>query len=101
MNFISCWLPQAFEDFVHEECKSFTPTLQEGAHKHAANENGEQEDVESSKAIECIVGIQKRATTSSNSPPQEGDNSECSRYKFASNQIAFDYDKHGKYSNKI
>ena len=27
-NFISSSLPQACEDCVHEECKSFTPTLQ-------------------------------------------------------------------------
>ena len=64
-TFISCSLPQACEDCVHEECKSFTPTLQGDAHKHVANENGEQEDdIESSKVIECIVGIPKRATTS-------------------------------------
>ena len=47
-TFISCSLPQACEDCVHEECKSFTPILQEGAHNHATIENGEQEDVESS-----------------------------------------------------
>ena len=44
--------------------KIFTSTFQEGDHKHATNENDEQEDVESSKIIECIVGIPKRATTS-------------------------------------
>ena len=66
-TFISCSLPQACEYCVHEECKTFTLTLQEDAHKHAANENGKQEDVEISKVIECIVGILKRATTSSNS----------------------------------
>ena len=62
---------------VHEECKSFTPTLQEDAHKHATNGNGKQEDVESSRVIEFIASIQRRATTSSNSPPQEGGNGEC------------------------
>ena len=45
-TFISCSLPQPCEDCVHEESKNFTLTLQEGSHKHAANENGEQEDVE-------------------------------------------------------
>ena len=75
--------------------------MKEGAHKHATNENGEQEDVERSIVIECIVGIPKRSTTSSNSPPQEGDKGECSRYKYAFNQVAFDYDKHGKLSHKI
>ena len=43
--------------------QKFTPTLQEGSHKHATNENAEQEDVEISTVIECIVGIPKRATT--------------------------------------
>ena len=63
-TFITCSLPQGCEDCVHEEWKFFTPTLQEGARKNAANENDEQEDVESSKVIEAIVGIPKRATTS-------------------------------------
>ena len=75
--------------------------MQEGAHKHETNENDEQEDVESSKVFECIVRILKRATTSSNSPPQEGDKGECSRYKSAFNQVSFDYDKHGKFSHKF
>ena len=48
-TFISCSLPKVCEDCVHEECKSFTFTWKEGTHKHEANENGEQEDVESSK----------------------------------------------------
>ena len=81
--------------------RSFTPTLKEGAHKHAANENGEQEDAKISTVIECIVGIPKGTTTSSNSPPQEGDKCECSRYKSYFNHIAFDYDIHGKFSHKI
>ena len=67
-TFITCSLPQPCEVCVHEECKSFTPTLQEYSHKHAANENGKQEDVEIYKFIEDNVGILKRATTSSNSP---------------------------------
>ena len=100
-NFITCSLPQACEVCVHEECKSFTPTLKEDAHKHATYGNGKQEDVEISKFIESIVGIPKRATTSSNSPPQEGHNGECSRYKFSFNKLTFDYDKPGKYSHKI
>ena len=98
-NFITSSLPQACEVCVHEEyCKSFTPTLQEDSHKHATNGNGKQEDVESSKAI---VGILKRSTTSSNSPPQEGDKGECARYTYAFNEVYFNYDKHGNYSNKL
>ena len=57
-NFITCSLPQACEVCVHEECKMFTPTLQEDAHKHATNGNGKQEDV--------VVGMPKRSTTLSN-----------------------------------
>ena len=98
--FISCSLPRACEVCVHEECNNFTPTLQEGAHKHAANENGEQEDDEISTLIECIVGFPKRATTSSNSPPQEDKKCEFSS-RSVFNQVAFDYDKHGKFSHKI
>ena len=82
---------ETFEYCIHKECKSFTPTLQEGDHKHATNENSKQEDVEISKTIEKIVGIPKRATTSSNSPPKEGDKGECARYKSAFNQVAFKY----------
>ena len=80
----------------------FTANLQEDAHNHAANENGEQEDdVESSKFIECIFGILKRASTSSYSPPQEGDKGECAMYTSSFNQVAFKYDKHGKSSHNI
>ena len=50
-TFISCSLPQAHEDCVHEECKSFTPTLQADAHKHATNGNRKKVVVESSKFI--------------------------------------------------
>ena len=75
--------------------------MQEDAHKHETNGNGKQEDVEISKVIEAIVGILKRATTSSNSPPQEVDKGEYSRYKWVFNQVAFDYDKHGKFSQNI
>ena len=63
-NFITCSLPQACEVCVDEECKSFIPTLQEDAHKHATSGNGKQEDVESYKVIETIVCILKRATIS-------------------------------------
>lgn len=86
-NLITCPYPQACEICVHEECKSFTPTLQEDAHKHATSGNGKQEDDERSKVIETIVGILKRATTSTNSPPHEGDKGECARYKSAFNFI--------------
>ena len=51
-TFISCSLPQACEYCVHEEWKIFTPSLKEGDHKHAANENGKKESVESFKTIE-------------------------------------------------
>ena len=100
-NFITSSLSQACDVCVHEECKSFISTLQEGAHKHATSGNGKQEDVERSKFIETIVDVPKRDTTSLNSPPQEGDKGECARYKYAFNQVSFDYDKRGKSSHKI
>ena len=73
--------------------------MQEDAPKHAISGKGKQEDDEISKVIETIFGILKRATTSSNSPPKEGDKGECARYKSAFNQVSLDYDKHGKYSH--
>ena len=63
-NLITCSLPQSCEVCVHEEWKTFTPTLKEDAHKHETIENGNQEDVEISKIVESIVGILKRDTTS-------------------------------------
>ena len=69
MTFITCSLLRSCKVCVHEEWKSFIDTLQEDSHTHATNGNGKQEDVESSKTIETIVGIPKRAITSSNSPP--------------------------------
>ena len=75
--------------------------MQEDTHKHVNSVNGKQEDVESSKVIETIVGIPKRANTSSNSPLQEGDKGECAKYKSSFNQVSFDYDKHGKSSHNI
>jgi hypothetical protein len=40
--------------------------------------------------------LQKRVCNSSNSPPQNGEKGECSRYKSAYNSVAFDYIKHDK-----
>jgi hypothetical protein len=38
-----------------------------------------------------IVGLQRRACNSSNSPPQRGDKGECSRYNSAYRSVSFDY----------
>lgn len=51
--------------------------------------------------INTIVGIPNRTTTSSNSPPEEGNKGECARYKSSFNQVYFDYDKLGKSSHNI
>jgi hypothetical protein len=37
-----------------------------------------------------VVGLQRRACNSSNSPPQRGDKGECSRYNSAYHLVAFD-----------
>lgn len=72
--------------------------MEEDAHNNSTSGKGKQKDVESSKDIKTIIGIPKRATTSSNSPPQEGNEGECEMYKYVFNQVSFDYDKHRKSS---
>jgi hypothetical protein len=59
-----------------------------------------QESCDSYEDKNIVVGLKKRASNSSNSPPQEGDKGECSRYTYACNSIAFDYVEHGKFSCK-
>jgi hypothetical protein len=41
-----------------------------------------QESCDSHEDKNIVVGLLKRASNSSNSPPQEGDKGECSRYIF-------------------
>ena len=50
-----------------------------------------QESFNNHEDQNIFVGIQKRASNSSNSPPQEGDKGECSRYNSAYHSVAFDY----------
>ena len=50
-----------------------------------------QKSCDNHEGKNTVVGLQKRASNSSNSPPQEGDKGECSRYISAYNSVAFDY----------
>ena len=62
-NFVSSSIPQACKACVQDECKCMK---QESCGSHADKK--------------IFVGLQKRASNSSNSPPQEGNKGECSRY---------------------
>ena len=44
-----------------------------------------------------VVGLQRRACNSSNSPTQRGDKGECSRYNSAYHSVSFNYVKHDKF----
>jgi hypothetical protein len=73
-TFVASSIPQACKVCVQDECKCV-----------------KQESCNSHEDKNIFVGIQKRASNSSNSPPQEGDKGECSRYISACNSVAFDY----------
>jgi hypothetical protein len=59
-----------------------------------------QESCDNHEDKNIVVGIQKRASNSSNSPPQERNKGECSRYIFSCNLVSFDYVEHGKFACK-
>jgi hypothetical protein len=65
-NFVSSSIPQACKVCVQDECKCV-----------------KQESCDSHEDKNIVVGLQRRACNSSNSPPQRGDKGECSRYNSA------------------
>jgi hypothetical protein len=82
-TFVASSIPQACKVCVQDECKCV---------KQKSCDNDEDKNT--------IVGLQKRVGNSSNSPPQEGDKGECSRYNSAYHSVAFDYVKHDKFACK-
>jgi hypothetical protein len=82
-NFVSSSIPQACKACVQDECKCV-----------------KQESCDSHEDKNIVVGLQRRACNSSNSPPQRGDKGECSRYNSAYHSVAFDYVKHDKFACK-
>jgi hypothetical protein len=56
-----------------------------------------QKSCDSEEDKNTIVGLQRRACNSSNSPPQRGNKGECSRYNSAYHSVVFDYLKHDKF----
>jgi hypothetical protein len=81
--FVASSIPQACKVCVQDECKCV-----------------KQESCDNYEDKNTIVGLKKRASNSSNSPPQEGDKGECSRYISSHNSVYFDYVEHGKFSCK-
>jgi hypothetical protein len=82
-TFVASSIPQACKVCVQDECKCM-----------------KQESCDSHEDKKIVFGLQRRACNSSNSPPQEGDKGECSRYISTYNLVAFDYVKHGKFACK-
>jgi hypothetical protein len=79
-NFVSSSIPQTCKACVQDECKCV-----------------KQKSCDSDEDKNTIVGLQRRACNSSNSPPQRSDKGECSRYNSAYHSIAFDYVKNDKF----
>jgi hypothetical protein len=59
-----------------------------------------QESCDNNEDKKNVVGLQRRACNSLDSPPQRGDKGECSRYNSAYHSFAFDYVKHDKFVSK-
>jgi len=53
-----------------------------------------------SNNLEEIDGVLKGATSSFASPPHEGNKGERERYKYGSNHIPFDFEKHDKFPHR-
>jgi hypothetical protein len=79
-TFVSSSIPQACKACVQDECKCV---------KRKCFDSNEDKNT--------IVGLQRRACNSSNSPPQRGDKGECSRYNSAYHSVVFYYVKHDKF----
>jgi hypothetical protein len=79
-TFVESSIPPACKACVQDECKCV-----------------KQKSCDSDEDKNTIVGLQRRACNSSNSPPQRGDKGECSRYNSAYHSVAFDYVKHDKF----
>ena len=100
-NFVSSSPPQ--EGFKGESSRTFVESSNSSACKTCDQDECKcvkQKGCDSHEDKRRFVSLQKRASNSSNSPPQRGDKGECSRYKSAYNSVAFDYVKHGKFSCK-
>jgi hypothetical protein len=82
-TFVASSIPQACKACVQDECKCV-----------------KQKSCDSHEDKNTVVGLQRRACNSSNSPPQRGDKGECSRYNSAYHSVAFDYVKHDKFACK-
>jgi hypothetical protein len=79
-TFVESSIPPACKACVQDECKCV-----------------KQKSCDSDEDKNTVVGLQRRACNSSNSPPQRGDKGECSRYNSAYHSVAFDYVKHDKF----
>jgi hypothetical protein len=79
-TFVESSIPPACKACVQDECKCV-----------------KRKSCDSDEDKNTIVGLQRRACNSSNSPPQRGDKGECSRYNSAYHSVAFDYVKHDKF----
>jgi hypothetical protein len=97
-NFVSSSPPQ--EGFKGESSRTFVESSIPPACKACVQDECEcvkQESCDSDEDKDTVVGLQRRACNSSNSPPQRGDKGECSRYNSAYHSVAFDYVKHDKF----
>jgi hypothetical protein len=82
-TFVASSIPPACKACVRDECKCV-----------------KQESYDSHADKNIVVGLQKRACNSSNSPSQRGDEGECSRYNSSYHSVDFDYVKHDKFACK-
>jgi hypothetical protein len=97
-NFVSSSPPQ--EGYTGESSRTFVESSIPPACKACVQDECKcvkRKSCESDEDKNTIVGLQRRACNSSNSPPQRGDKGECSRYNSAYHSVAFDYVKHDKF----
>jgi hypothetical protein len=80
-TFVEISIPPIYKDCVQDECECV---------KRKSCDSDEDKNT-------IVDGLQRRACSSSDSPPQRGDKGECSRYNSAYHSVAFDYVKHDKF----
>jgi hypothetical protein len=95
--FVSSSPPQ--EGFKGESSRTLAQSLTSSACKICIQDECKcvkQKACDSHEDKSRFESLQKRACDTSDSPPQNGEKGECSRYKSAFNSVAFDYVKHEK-----
>jgi hypothetical protein len=100
-KFVSSSPPQ--EGFKGESSRTFVESSILPACKACVQDEckcEKRKNCDSDEDKNSVVGFQRKACNSLDSPPHRGNQGECSRYNFAYHSVAFNYVKHDKFGRK-